>query len=501
MPLRCRYIRSALLIVFGAGGLLLGGHPHSAIAQSRGRPLKLEAGVFGVAGTGDRLPFWLRANQWGKIDPTSANGSLQLSAHRPLSEESGLDYAFGTTLLGRASQNRTATIHELYGRLQYGGIRFTVGRREHTVGRVDTSLSLGSVTWSRNAPPLPRMTLSSDGYVPIPGTGEGLAVKGSLTHGWLEPDRFVSNALLHQKSLYLRLRPSDVPVTAHAGITHHVQWGGTSPLRGPQNSSFREWVDVAFLADVLFAEDRTQAESQRSQANHIAMYDFSLNVDLGDWRGLAYRQFYHEDVASLWFRNVWDGLWGLSLRRNDPSALVSAVLWEHFRLTRQNARFSAGEVRGADKAYSHQSVYRGGWTYQGRTLGIPLVTPVSATPGLQDNLPGIGNSIVVAHHLAIEGRLGAGLSYRAMGTYSRNYGAQSICTNARCTGFEGRDGITARRDQWSFRLAVRGPFAERYDLWFRVTAALDTGEFYEDRGGLQFGLQWRGLYAPNGGSQ
>jgi hypothetical protein len=488
--------RSVLIAVLGAWGLLLGAGPRPAAAQGGVGPLQLEAGLFGVAGTGERLPFWLAANRYGTVDPTSANAGLQLSARRPFAEPSGLDYAFGAEVLGRLSARETAYVHQLYGRLRYGGLQLTAGRREQMVGRVDTSLSLGSVTWSRNATPPPKISLSSDGYVPVPGLGDALAVKGYLAQGWLEEDRFVRNTLLHEKYLYVRIRPPGVPVNVHAGVVHHAQWGGTHPRKGPQASSLGEWADVAFLTDVLFTEDRTEAESQRSQANHIAAYDFSLGVDLGGWKGLAYRQFYHEDVASLWFRNVWDGLWGAGLRRTDGPALVEALLWEHFRLTRQNARFSAGEVRGSDKAYSHSVVYRGGWTYQGRTLGIPLVTPSSATPGLQDNLPGIGNSIVVAHHLAIEGHLGAGLSYQAMGTYSRNYGAQSICTDVQCTGFEGPDGITPRRDQWSFRVRVGGPLSEQYNLRFRAAAAFDTGEFYDDRVGLRLGLQWRGLYAP-----
>ncbi|MCS3749306.1 hypothetical protein GGQ19_000457 [Salinibacter ruber] len=346
----------------------------------------------------------------------------------------------------------------------------------------------------RHAPP--KISLSTDGYLPVLGLGDGLAVKGYLAQGWLEEDRFVRNTLLHEKYLYFRIRPPGVPVTVHAGVVHHAQWGGTSPLRGPQNSSFREWVDVAFLTDVLFTEDRTEAESQRSQANHIAAYDFSLGVDLGGWKGLAYRQFYHEDVASLWFRNVWDGLWGAGLRRTDGPALVEALLWEHFRLTRQNARFSAGEVRGTDDAYSHGPVYRGGWTYQGRTLGIPLVTPAFVTPGLQNNLLGIGNSIVVAHHMAVEGSLAPGLSYTLYGTYSRNYGAQSVCTDTQCSGFEGPDGITDRRDQWSFLAEVQGRLPVEGNLSYSAAVAIDTGEFYEDRVGLRLGFTWTGIYAP-----
>ncbi|MCS3749305.1 hypothetical protein GGQ19_000456 [Salinibacter ruber] len=137
-------------------GLLLGVGLRPVTAQDGTGPLRLEAGLFGAAGTGERLPFWLVANQYGTVDPASANAGLQLSARHPFADTPGLDYAFGAEVLGRASQDGTVTVHQLYGRLQYGWLQLTAGRREQMIGRVDTSLSLGSVTWSRNATPPPR---------------------------------------------------------------------------------------------------------------------------------------------------------------------------------------------------------------------------------------------------------------------------------------------------------------------------------------------------------
>ena len=220
------------------------------------------------------------------------------------------------------------------------------------------------------------------------------------------------------------------------------------------------------------------------------MYDFSVSVDLGGLQGLAYRQFYHEDTASLRFRNPWDGLWGASLRRADSEeALVTGLLWEHLRMTRHNAKFSEGQERGADSYYNH-SIYGGGWTYQGRTLGNPFLTPASLTPGFDDSIPGIANNIVVAQHVGLEGHLPAELSYTLLGTYSRNYGAQNVCATPACTGRN--DERTDRRDQWSFRLDVRGPLLQQHNLQFRVSAALDTGEFYDERVGGSFALLWQG---------
>jgi len=469
--------------------LVLGGFPLSLAAQGPApapdKSWSTAATLSATGSPGGRLPFWVYANQYGTVAPASANVGLRLQAHRPFTRDTGFDYSVGGALVGRRSDPSAAYVHELYGRLRYGPLQLTVGRREQVISRIDTSLSLGGTTWSKNATPPPKVRLSSDGYLSVPGTNGRLAVSGYLAHGWLESDRFVRDALLHEKYVYLRLRPPGLPVTAHAGLTHHAMWGGTHPQRGPQPEGVRDW------AYVTIGRSKTSEEGVRQAGvNQLASYDFSLEATVHDVRGRAYRQFYHEDTPSLWFRNPWDGLWGLSLRRTDRKALVTGLLWEHLRMTRHNAKFSEGEERGSDKYY-HHSVYRGGWTYQGRTLGIPLLTTPATTPGIDERIPGIANSIVVAHHVGLEGHVTTDLSYKLLGTYSRNYGAQGVCPSVACTTAR-VDRRTERRDQYSVRIALRGPLLEQYNLWFRTAAAFDVGSFYEDRTGLSLQLTWRG---------
>ena len=451
-------------------------------AQSVG-PLHLEAAAFGTASSADRLPFWLSANAYGTVDRSAGNLGTRLSVARPFRSDDRFDYAFGADLLARASEHGTVYIHQLYGRIRYRKLQLTVGRREQMIGRVDTSRSLGSTTWSRNATPPPKISLSSDGYLSVPGTSDFLALKGYFAHGWLEDDRFVNGALLHEKYVYLRLLPDDFPVTAHAGITHHVQWGGTHPRLGTQPTGFGDWLNVV-LGQRSEGED--EPTDPVGQSNHIATYDFSLSADLGGVEALAYREFYHEDTPSLLFRNPWDGIWGLSLRRDDSSALVNALLWEHLRMTRHNAKFSEGQERGADRYY-HHSRYAGGWVYEGRTLGTPMLTPNRTAPG-------VANTIVIAQHVALEGALSSHLSYRLFGTYSRNYGAQGICANADCT--RRVDGRTPRRDQWSFLAEVTGSLSERHGLSYEAAVGVDTGAFYDERGGARLGVTWRGATSP-----
>jgi hypothetical protein len=234
---------------------------------------------------------------------------------------------------------------------------------------------------------------------------------------------------------------------------------------------------------VFGARSRGEDEGRVSegQANHLAAYDFSLDVDAGAVYIRLYRAFYHEYTPSLLFRNPWDGNWGLSLRRAGEPAWIEALVWEHLRMTRHNAKFSQGQERGADRYY-HHGRYADGWTYRGRTLGNPLMRPNPAAPGMV-------NTIVVAHHVGLAGSLPAELTYRGLGTYSRNYGAQGVCGNPDCS--RRIDGRTPRRDQWSFLADLRVPIPRYPGLTARLGAALDTGELYERRFGLEVGLTWR----------
>ena len=245
-------------------------------AQPSGDAVGYSATVFAAGGSGASLPFWLSANRYGVIDPASANVGLRLAVHRPF-QHRGFTYAFGAEFVGRASEASTAHASELYGRLRYGAVQLTVGRRKQMIGRVAPSLSLGSVTWSKNAPPVPKVTLSSDGYVPVPGTGAHMALKGHLAHGWFGRERFVRNALLHEKSLYPRAFSPDAPLQIHIGLVHHAQWGGTHPRRGEEPVSVRNW-----LSTVLGEQDILDV---RANANHLAAYDLSLDLSVGGLEG------------------------------------------------------------------------------------------------------------------------------------------------------------------------------------------------------------------------
>jgi len=453
-------------------------------------PIQTEVSVFGAGASTDQLPFWLDANEFGRYDRTGANFGTRLAARRPFSDtDDGLDYSFGVDLLARASDNSTLHAQELYGQLRYGKFQLTAGWKKRTIGRVDTARSLGGTTLSGNATPLPKLSISTDGYLSVPWTNDFLGVKGYMAHGWMETDRVVENAFLHEKYGYLRILPSDFPVTLHAGLIHHAFWNGdpTEAVAGREegafDGSFKQWGRVFFAT----------RGSNEVGPDHMGNWDFGADVDVGPVKGRIYRQFFFEDVPGLKFRNVWDGLWGGGLQRTDGPALLEAVLYEHFRLLRQGQRRRFGDPPGVNRAFSH-GLFRSGWTYQGRTLGLPLVTPPNNTPGVPDDRPGIANSLVLAHHVALEGTVLPSLSYRLSGTYSENSGSRSLCSDVECTNLE--DNSFSRTSQWSFLVEAFGAIPGTERLSYDLGLAIDTGDFRQESVGVRLGLTWQGLYTP-----
>lgn len=432
-----------------------------------------------AAGAGEEaLPFWLTANRYGMIDPAGTNALTRLSLEKPLSQSSGWDYAVGVDVVGRASEQESVYAHQLYGRLRYGPFQLTVGRIEETAGLVDSSLSVGSLTWSGNATPVPKINISVPEYTPIPGTARFMAFKGYLGHGWLDKDRFVESAFVHEKFLFLRFfAPEDFPVHGHAGLIHNATWGGTHPVFGPLPQDFE-----AFLR--VFAVQRGDTlDTTRTLGNSVGTYEFALTVNTSSLAAMAYRQFYLEDkphAANL--RNPWDGLWGVSLKFKNTPRFIRGLLWEHVYTKRQGAKYSEGELKGKD-SYYFNSIYRSGWTYHGRTIGLPLLFADAQRRS-------VVNNIVIAHHVGLEGAFTSRITYKAFFTYSRNYGAARVCPDAACETVASLR--TPRTDQYSVLFETTGSFLKNRPLDFFAALAFDFGDLYPENVGAMIGISWRG---------
>ncbi len=472
MPLTTRLCRSAL-------GLALGLALAATAARAQTPPLEYGFSLQAAAAAEGRLPFWLHADRRGVFDLAGGNALARLHVRRPFDPDRKLAFAFEADVLARASERSTAYVHQLYGSLRYGAFRLTAGRKAETAGLVDPSLSLGSMTLSPNAAPLPGISLAFD-YIPIivlPGKTELIHAKGFFGHAWLDGDRFVKGAFVHEKYLYLRgIGPDDFPVHAYAGVSHFVVWGGEHPRLGKLPSDFRAFLDVV-LARAGEPGDAPKGEVVNALGNTVATYDFGLSVNLPAFRVMAYRQFFIETSPAARFRNPWDGLWGVSVRFK-KAGVLRGLLWEHVNTKRQGSRHDRNEPDGADSYYNN-FLYKSGWVYHGRALGLPLIFGDGVRRGVINNL-------LVAHHVGAEGVVAGRFAFKTLLTYSRNYGARDDCNDDGCSGNPTL--LTPRRDQYSFLFEIGGPLSPR--LGFTAALALDVGALYPDNAGLMLGLSW-----------
>lgn len=436
----------------------------------------------GAAGTAGELPFWMHSNRYGEPDRYSANALINLFGNWGHTFGSGITLSAGGDLLFRGSGDSAVRFQQGYVEAGYGGFLLTAGRKIETFGFVHPDLSMGTVDLSRNARPMPKISLSTDGFQPVPGTGGTLSFDASLAHGWMEDTehRFVDGVLLHQKHLYLRLWEDDARFSPRIGLTHFAQWGGESPVRGGSDVNFRTFMDV-FLSRASDSREMIGGgELENRFQNHFGAYDVALWFNIGGNRMSVSRQFILEDTPNAKFVAPWDGMWSVWLDRTaarHERPVIQAVLYEFIYtldgLTREPRNHDMGHVN-----YYNHSTYNGGWTYGGRSLGNPLFV------GDRDHY-GVVNNQLIGHHLGMKGHAGAA-DWRLFATYSRNYGASRARSKDDIVWV---DQMTGRKDQWSFMLELStGRLIP--DLETAATFALDLGDVHPRQAGVMMSVKW-----------
>lgn len=451
-----------------------------ANAHEATRPYVARAGISQTIGTPE-TPFWLQSNRDGLIPLHSGNNLLLFGEyHRSFLRDTHLaDLDAGLRFDGRLSDggNRLG-FGELYVHFRISGWQLSAGRFHETLGLAPEYLSTGSMLMSRNAVQPFKIRLSTPDFLPVPLTGGVLSFKARWSEGLLTDERWVEGARVHQKYLYLKVRPVR-NLDLVGGIVHNLMWGGRSPELGRLHGSFIDW-----LRDAAGQPDRSLFVNETPAGNGLGGYDFGIEYGTDTWSAGMYRLFFIEDGQSMHLPNPWDGTWNVFLDLHDPSRpnrLVSYVTYEHVNTKKQDAgRFDA---LGRGRYYSHY-VYRDGWVHHGQTLGTPLILIDPDLMGVRERI--LVNNIILAHHLGVSGNFGERLSYELMATYSRNYG---IChdqnSGGGCNGsaenpMQERETYVPfrdlRRDRYSFLLRISAPVSLlKQRLLGGTPAAVDDG--------------------------
>lgn len=440
----------------------------------------IDATLGGVLSGTEQHPFWISSNRNGLVDSTGSLLYVRLKATRTSSPAPHLHYAVVAELFARKTSKESLFFHQAFGLVRYAAFQFSLGWREHTAGLVDSTLSSGSMIFSRNAATIPRIGVETQEFTNIPGTFGLVAFKAHWSHGWLGSKRYVENSFLHEKSLHLRFfGPEGFPILGYAGVTHAVVWGGTHPVFGEIPTRLSDYWHV--VLNRAGQGENIETEPTGTLGNSVAAVDFALELNLPEVRALLYRQFYMEAQSDIRFRNKFDGIWGISIQRKRPIALVSHALYELIYTKQQGDRIS-GSPRTDYSAYYSHGIYQTGWTHRGRTLGNPLLFSDGSL------IYPIKNTILVAHHVGFAGFLPGWIHYKVLATYSRNYGARDDCTDDGCTG--NPQYYTGRLDQYSLLIEVVGPRPVHSNLEFTAAVAFDSGKLYPISVSGIVGVKW-----------
>ena len=443
--------------------------------QSQDNFLKINAGFTGVAGTGQYAPFWLTANRNGKFLPERNAAAFELSVFAEADTSSVFNYCFGLEAYARQGRNRDIWLHQLYaGITLYNIINLRAGIWEEEIGSLEPTLSSGSVIWSGNARPMPKIQLGTPGYVPVPLTRGYAEVSSLLAHGWFIDDRYVKNVLLHHKNIYIRLG-GPLPVNIYYGFNHYAQWGGSSPdyekpFPSDLNSYYRIFFNRAGDTDI---PGTPQTWENNKFGNTLGSRNYGIDLIMNNMKAGVYMQDVFEDGSGLRRKNFPDGLWGGYLRLTDKPRLLQAIVYEFLHTKDQSGpthNDADGNIIGGNDNYFNHAIYQSGWTHYGHTIGTPLITsPVYNGMKRFSELPAhrLHNNRVLAHHVGLEGSLGSQTWYRTLVTYARNYGRH------------------------------REPFlevAEQLSLMLEITHRMPRGGLLM---GVSFGADRGGLYGNN----
>nr|WP_295926916.1 capsule assembly Wzi family protein [uncultured Dyadobacter sp.] len=439
------------------------------------------ATVLGAAST-SQTPFWLQTNQYGSVPSEGSFLSGRASFHRVYNVNNPrfFQWAGGAEVIATAGKRSTAFFTDLFLAGKAGPVELSIGQRREIMGLADSSLTSGSFAFSHNFRPYPKIQIATPGFVNIIPANDILSFKFSYSDGILGPAGIhygnvdhVDEVYLHHKSLYLKLGRKNHKLNFYAGFNHQVMWGGEDKIfsGGLKRSDAYEYV--------VFGKPWQGSRV----GNHFGTIDLAIEWKGSKWNTFLYRQNIYEDGSLSNLSNIADGLNGLRFKRrsapNRNSGVSLNTLLMEFVYTKNQGGaifdFQTG-VFGQDNYFNHY-VYNQGWSYKGRTMGTPLISPQTA---FRNELTYQGpefttNNKIMAYHLAAELSWHK-LNFLLKGTYSLNSGTY-------------RKPFDPALHQASFIVRAESPLSAKFNDYISLNFAADIGKLYPNN--LALMVSWR----------
>lgn len=396
----------------------------------------------GLVSSKRALPFWSHTNKGGVYPET--NGAL-LRGGSLGSGTFGKDFRFdwGVGLAGYAAAKGYSEVHNSDGSSLRGMVQnlyvgagwkklgLDVGVKERTTEFGGLSVTGGNLIFTGNSMAFPGYGLHSD-WINVPFTKNVLAVRFNFGDYGLWDNRFVKHTLLHNQALYFKVSVSE-RFTFSAGMDLWTEWGGTSPIYGKQPHSFKDYLRIMVAASG--GDDASKSDQINALGNHLGRELIRFDYDQEKWHVTFQHDIPFEDGSGVGFQNFPDGVNTLHFSFKDKSRWVSDMLLEFIYTkwqsgTRHDRPATEEELKknpdkkvyvvGGCDDYFNNGEYRSAWTYNGRTIGLPLFIP--SAKNVNGQTYGVVNNRIVAWNAGLSGMAFRKMPYSVKVTYSKNFG-------------------------------------------------------------------------------
>jgi hypothetical protein len=375
--------------------------------------------------SGERLPFWMWANQDGKV--MNGNSFLNLTQAGVWGKHNFSDsrsfVAFGTNLVGGlGDQKKYFQANELFGRINLNNWELNAGYYTVDLAFEALSSSNGNLAQSRNARPHPKIGFRVANYKVMPYLGNVVSFKGEFEEGILTDERYVDRTHLHHKSLYLRFKLSE-KMSLHTGLEHFVMWGGTSGSEkiGELPHSFGDY--LRYITGTRGNDNFLETDQINVAGNQYGTYQYLLSRDFSSFTLSLNVSHPFEDMSGLRFENYPDNLIGIDVKFKNENQFISHILYEYTHTTQQSLWQDSTHVFDVDLGrwrpyhtdhyYTH-GIYRSGVTYHKMMMASPLFSPLR----IEDEISaGPASTRFIAHHLGVKGQLSEQLRWMSKLTY------------------------------------------------------------------------------------
>lgn len=460
--------------------------------------------VQGLGGftTGEVVPFWLRANNFGSVPLAGASLSLIGSVKKDYNISESRLFDWGASFEGRANLGKGSnmSIIEGYGKFRLGIFELRAGRYREITGLCDTLLTSGSWAVSGTSLGIPEVELAVRNFWSIPWFDQLFAFKGTYSHGWLGTipmarfilqDTLMLGSYLHQKSFYGRIGKPEWRIKLYGGFNHQVVWGSEQKYY-LDDYKLKPWETYFYvLTGKRYSSGYIQDERQ---GNHMGSVDLGFEIDLEKISILLYRQNFYEVGGLAHFANIQDGLNGLSLENR--SVEDGRGHWRKFLVeflyTKNQAGMPDSPEYGSDyEPYYNHGQYITGWSYKGENIGTPFITDRTY---LREGLAAhpkeyFINNRVMALHLGGEGMI-SNIDYIFRASWSWNYGTYNTTDEEQSTGNPdpGLYGLFGVRKQFSAYLELNRQLKNNFSVG--LVGAADLGDLYYNSAGLFIKLNY-----------